>query len=442
MVALVLAGFFHRAYAAAGAVDTPTVMFAAVAVVWTVNFFLLAMYDPSRTYRTFEETKKITVASSLSVLILLGLLYLTDMLVPRTLIVSFLFFDIALLIGWRLVARMVEHSAIGAHAAPQKLLVVGANELGRQVVDIIRSSPDARVDILGFLDDEKQDNYGDLPVVGNLNETRRIVEENGIEEVVVALPHRAYDRLNQIVMDLQTLPVQVRVVPSYLSLALYRATVDDLGGLPLINLRDTALTPHERLMKRAFDLVVSTLVMIAIFPVMALIALAIKLDSPGPVFFKQTRVGENGKLFKMYKFRSMVVNAEALQTQINIKDIDGNTIHKQRNDPRVTRIGRIIRKTSLDELPQFINVIIGDMSLVGPRPELPWLVEEYQPWQRQRFAVPQGITGWWQINGRSDKPCHLNTDQDLYYIQNYSFLLDLQILVRTIPALLKGKGAF
>ncbi len=204
----------------------------------------------------------------------------------------------------------------------------------------------------------------------------------------------------------------------------------------------TGLTSSQRMMKRTFDFSVALSVLILILPVLVVLAIAIRLDSEGPVFFKQVRIGENGKTFKMYKFRSMVVNAEKLQAQINQTDIDGNTIHKMRNDPRVTRIGRILRKTSLDELPQFINVLLGDMSLVGPRPELPWLVEEYEPWQRQRFAVPQGITGWWQVNGRSDKPCHLNTDQDIYYIQNYSFLLDIKILLMTVPALLQGKGAF
>jgi exopolysaccharide biosynthesis polyprenyl glycosylphosphotransferase len=204
----------------------------------------------------------------------------------------------------------------------------------------------------------------------------------------------------------------------------------------------TGLTPRQRMMKRAFDFSVALIVLLLILPVLVVLAIAIRLDSEGPVFFKQVRIGENGKPFKMYKFRSMVVNAEKLQAQINQTDIDGNTIHKMRNDPRVTRIGRILRKTSLDELPQFINVLLGEMSLVGPRPELPWLVEEYEPWQRQRFAVPQGITGWWQVNGRSDKPCHLNTDQDIYYIQNYSFLLDIKILLMTVPALLQGKGAF
>jgi exopolysaccharide biosynthesis polyprenyl glycosylphosphotransferase len=202
------------------------------------------------------------------------------------------------------------------------------------------------------------------------------------------------------------------------------------------------LTPSQRTAKRIFDIVVSLLAIIAFSPFMAIIALAIKLTSPGPVLFKQERVGENGRIFRIYKFRSMVVNAEKLQHLVNEVTPEGKTLHKRRNDPRITSVGRVIRKTSLDELPQFFNVLLGDMSLVGPRPELPWLVEMYEPWQHRRFEVPQGITGWWQINGRSDKPCHLNTDQDVYYIENYSFMLDIIILLKTVPALLKGKGAF
>jgi len=202
------------------------------------------------------------------------------------------------------------------------------------------------------------------------------------------------------------------------------------------------LTRNQRVAKRLFDVTVASLILVAALPILALVALAIKLTSPGPMLFLQDRVGENGRLFKIYKFRSMVVNAEKLQEAVNVTDAEGNTIHKRRNDPRVTKIGKIIRKTSIDELPQLFNVIKGDMSLVGPRPELPWLVAQYQDWQYQRFNVPQGITGWWQVNGRSDKPCHLNTDQDVYYIEHYSFWLDIKILLMTIPALVKGKGAF
>jgi lipopolysaccharide/colanic/teichoic acid biosynthesis glycosyltransferase len=175
---------------------------------------------------------------------------------------------------------------------------------------------------------------------------------------------------------------------------------------------------------------------------MGLIALAIRLDSPGPVFYRSRRIGENGRIFNMIKFRTMVQNAEQLLQQVSLKDEAGRPIYKRRDDPRVTRVGRILRRASLDEFPQLLNVLRGEMSLVGPRPEMPELVEKYDLWQRRRFSVPQGVTGWWQVNGRSDKPMHLHTEEDLYYVQNYSLWLDLHILMRTIWAVVRGKGAY
>ena len=182
--------------------------------------------------------------------------------------------------------------------------------------------------------------------------------------------------------------------------------------------------------------------MIFVLPAMAIIALLIRLDSPGPVLFRQQRVGENGRLFWIYKFRTMVADAEAKQSVVLKTTDEGDVVHKIPEDPRVTRIGRFLRRTSLDELPNLFNVLKGEMSLVGPRPEMPWLVERYEPWQRRRFGVPQGMTGWWQVSGRSDKPMHLHTEDDLYYIQNYSLLLDLRILWKTIATIVKGQGAF
>jgi len=153
-------------------------------------------------------------------------------------------------------------------------------------------------------------------------------------------------------------------------------------------------------------------------------------------------MGENGRTFKMFKFRSMVANADSLQPVVSQNDQQGQQIYKTRDDPRITRLGRWLRRASLDELPQLINVLKGEMSLVGPRPEMPWLVSCYEPWQRKRFAVPPGITGWWQVNGRSDEPMHLHTEDDLYYIQHYSLLLDLRILWRTVAVVVKGEGAY
>ncbi|HIP70426.1 MAG TPA: sugar transferase, partial [Anaerolineae bacterium] len=238
------------------------------------------------------------------------------------------------------------------------------------------------------------------------------------------------------------LPVNVRIVPDYFSLALYRATAEDFGGVPMINLRDPALNDVQRLVKRMFDLALGSVMLLFWLPILAVVALAVKLDSPGPVFFRQERVGENGRIFRMIKFRTMVPGAEKMQTEISELNDDGKIIFKHPNDPRVTRVGRFLRRTSLDEMPQLFNVLKGDMSLVGPRPELPWLLDQYEIWQRKRFAVPQGMTGWWQVNGRSDKPMHLNTEDDIYYVQNYSLWMDIYIIIKTPWVVLRGKGAY
>jgi len=408
--------------------------------IWSVVFFLLSVYDPRRLYRTVDGLQSVLIATSFSLLILAGALYFSYRLLSRLLFIYFYAIDLIFLIGWRLIARLAFQLGKGQTAHARRVVVVGADVLGQEVAETIQQHAWAGLQLVGFLDDEKAGTIANLPVLGSLDETRRVVEEKRIQEVIIALPHRAFEKLNQIVMDLLALPVQVRIVPDYLSLALYRATVDDFGGLPLINLRDPALSPYQRLVKRAFDLIVGAVLTLLTLPIMAVVAVIIKLDSPGPVLFKQQRAGENGRPFTMYKFRSMSADAE--QHRVLRYDETGNPVYKTPDDPRVTRVGKFLRRASLDELPQLFNVLKGDMSLVGPRPELPWLVEKYSPWQRKRFAVPQGMTGWWQINERADKPLHLHVEDDLYYIQNYSLLLDVQILWKTLPAVLKRKGAF
>ena len=194
--------------------------------------------------------------------------------------------------------------------------------------------------------------------------------------------------------------------------------------------------------KRVFDLIVGSFALVLSLPLMALAAFFVYFEDGPPVIFRQKRVGKDGRLFEIYKFKTMVNNAEQWHGQIETRDAHGNPIYKNPEDPRVTRVGRILRRSSLDELPQLFNVLTGTMSLVGPRPELPHLVKKYESWQYQRFAVPPGMTGWWQISGRSDRPMHLHTEDDLYYIQNRSIWLDLQIIFRTIWVVIRGKGAY
>ena len=208
----------------------------------------------------------------------------------------------------------------------------------------------------------------------------------------------------------------------------------------MINFNPAPLTKKQRLVKRVFDLIASIFMLILSLPLMILAAIAIRIDSPGPILLKQKRVGENGNLFGMYKYRSMV--QEAMNQVENPGQNNGNQTHKLPEDPRTTRVGRLLRRSSLDELPQLFNVIRGEMSLVGPRPELPIFVDQYQPWQKERLTCPQGMTGWWQINGRNLQPMYRYTEYDLYYIQHYSFWLDITIFLKTIWVVICGKGAF
>ncbi len=194
--------------------------------------------------------------------------------------------------------------------------------------------------------------------------------------------------------------------------------------------------------KRLLDVLVGSVVLLAGLPVLLIAAVLIHLEDGGPAFFIQRRVGLRGRPFKMYKLRTMVRDAEALGALVERRDPNGRPIYKSRDDVRVTKIGRFLRRLSIDELPQLLNVLKGEMSLVGPRPELTHIVPNYEAWQVRRLAVLPGITGWWQVTGRSDKPMHLHTEADLYYIRHYSLWLDLEIMLRTVPAVLVGRGAY
>jgi len=342
---------------------------------------------------------------------------------------------------WRGVLRLAFRRQWSQNLQRRRVLILGAGVVGRRLEQQIRQQPFLGLEITGFLDDHpaKQSAAG---VLGDLDQVRQVVQQKEVEDVVIALPLSAYQRLNQMAAILHDLPVRVWVIPDYFSLTMHRAAVEDFAGIPMLYLRAPALTEYQRMVKRAFDLFVCALGLPPALVVMGLVALAIRLEGRGPILYCPMRVGENGRLFRMYKFRTMVVGADKLQARVTHQDDQGREIHKIPDDPRVTRVGRFLRRKSLDELPQIFNVIRGEMSLVGPRPEMPELVDKYEPWQRKRFVVPQGMTGWWQVNGRSDRPMHLHTEDDLYYVQHYSIWLDLQILFRTVWVALRGKGAY
>jgi len=424
----------------------PWFLYPVATLCWVISLYNSRSYDPQYVLRWFREAQAVLLGGLLCTGLLAGVLYFILRDFSRLQYGYFIVLAEMLLLGYRGFLRITYRVfRIQRQGARSRVLVVGAGMLGKRIGRAILNYSRWGFDLIGYLDDDQKKQgfrLNNVPVMGTIDDVVLVVRERGIEEVWVALPLRAYARLDDLVEALDEYAVRIYIVPDYSTHALVRAQAEVFAGLPVIGLREGVIDDASLMIKRMFDMVLTISSLLVALPLMGLIALAIKLDSTGPALFRQERVGENGALFGMWKFRTMVRDAESRQDEVLEVMDDGRVLHKHEDDPRVTRVGRFLRRYSLDELPQLFNVLSGEMSLVGPRPEMPWLVDKYEHWQRQRFAVPQGITGWWQINDRSDKPMHLNTEDDLYYVYNYSLWLDVIILLRTPWSVLRGRGAF
>ncbi len=435
---------FGRESAGMSFIDLPILV--AVALVWAFFLRLFGAYDPKRLSTFVDEGRSVLFAVMAGMVVLSSFFYMFNLEYrSRMSFVYFLAIDLALLLNFRLIARYVIRSMVEGGYSVRRVVLVGLTKVGKELAYVIRTQPWSGLVLAGFVDDDQSQQNAEIegrPVLGTTDNLSKIICDYSIDDVIVALPGREHDRIAEIVLGLQTCPVRVRVVPDLFEMVSVRAHVEDFWGVPLIGLRDPVITGFDRAFKRVFDLLASSILLVLLSPAMLLIALAIRLDSHGPAIFRQERVGENGKPFFMYKFRTMRDGADRMVSKLEEQGVYGNGVYKVKDDPRVTRVGRILRRISLDELPQMINVLKGEMSLVGPRPEQPWIVDRYECWQRKRLSVMPGMTGWWQVNGRSDRPMYLNTEYDLYYIQNYSPILDLKILWKTVWVVLKGKGAY
>jgi len=420
----------------------PPLLYLLFPLVWALINSALAIYDGRKYLRVMDEFSAVSLSTLIASISAAGILYFSYRDVSRALFVVFILLAYLTCLVWRILVRIYFRTQITSQGGARHVLVVGSGTLGQKVKAQLLESEMPNLTFSGFVDDRMAKITGDESLLGDAAEIRDILKWHQITDVIIALPHSAYHQMGEIVQKMEDLPVQVWVALGFFDLALYNTTIEDFAGIPMLDLRASAIDDYQRMVKRAFDVFFGSIILLLALPLMALSALMVFLDNGAPILFRQKRVGENGRLFDMLKFRTMIRNAEQLQGQVEKRDEDGNIIHKSKDDPRITRIGHFLRRYSLDELPQFFNVIKGDMSLVGPRPEMPYLVEKYQPWQRKRFAIPPGITGWWQVNGRSDKPMHLHTEDDLYYIQNYSIWLDVQIIFRTVWVVLVGKGAY
>ena len=419
----------------------------------TLTVLLLGIYKLNGVYNQprgaswFDEVYRLMTGTATGIIVMVFVI----VFLFRPLFFSRLIFFYAgvlvtiLLSGSRLVKRMVRNRLRQKGLGVDRLLIVGAGEVGRTVMRHVVAQPSLGYHVIGFVDDDPDKGATDIgrfQAMGSTANLPRLVKELAIDEVIITLPWMYHRKIVSIIAQCEREQVRVRIVPDMFQMTLSHLDVEDLSGIPMIGVRDISISSGRMLFKRTVDVAISLLGLILLFPFFLLLALIIRLDSPGPVLFTQIRVGKGERLFACYKFRSMYHGADEEKEKLMDRNEAKGVFFKIRDDPRITKAGRFLRRLSLDELPQLFNVLMGHMSVVGPRPAPPSEVQRYQPWHKRRLEVAPGITGLWQVSGRSELSFDEMVLLDLYYIENWSPLLDLQILLRTAPKVILGHGAY
>lgn len=423
----------------------PEVYLAALVIivpVYLILYYFFHLYTSKRLQGRREELKNIVQANVIGLLLIITLLYIgKERLMHFSRMMIFVFFVLNVILEEisRLMIRQVLYRMRKQGFNQKHILLVGYSRAAEEFIDRVKANPSWGYVVRGILDDnvERGYIYKGIKVLGRIDNLLVILPENKLDEIAITLSIREYSRLEEIVMLCEKSGVHTKFIPDYNSIIPTRPYTEDLMGLPVINIRHVPLsTGFNKSVKRMVDLIGASLATLIFSPVMLVTALLIKLTSPGPVIFSQERVGRQNKTFKMYKFRSMAVQ----------KPKEEEKAWTKKDDPRVTGVGKVIRRTSIDELPQLFNVLKGDMSLIGPRPERPYYVEKFKeeiPRYMIKHQVRPGMTGWAQVNGfRGDTSIRGRIDCDLYYIENWTLGLDIKILFLTIFRGFVNKNAY
>ncbi|TNJ55276.1 undecaprenyl-phosphate glucose phosphotransferase [Paenibacillus hemerocallicola] len=405
------------------------------------GYFVL-FYSSKRRRRFSFEVFKIVQVHLIAIFILLGILFIVkEVHVSRAFLVLLVASSVVFLTIYRYMIKT------GLKYFREKgynklfVLIIGAGSLGRRFYENLYLHPEHGYEVVGFLDDYQTSHESEYmrykPILGTTAELEQVLRDVLIDEVIIALPLDAHHKYGNIISNCEKAGVKIMIIPDYFDYLPARPYFDNFAGIPLINVRDIPLDDfRNRVAKRAFDIIFAFLALLFTSPLLVIIFIAIKLTSPGPVLFKQERVGLNRRRFMMYKFRTMEV----------MPQVSSDTEWTQPNDPRRTRLGKFLRKTSLDELPQFFNVLMGHMSVVGPRPERPHFVEQFKegvPKYMIKHHIRPGITGWAQASGlRGDTSIEERIKHDIFYIENWTFLFDIKIILKTIFNGFVNKNAY
>lgn len=403
---------------------------------------LFSLYAQTRKTRYADEALKLIQVHAISLFLMLSFMFLVKQVdISRMYLGIYMALNIMSIMVYRYILKRSLQSLRRRGFNKQFVLILGAGTLGCKFYDHLQQYPELGYEVIGFLDDRREwedsESQRYKPIIGKVEQLERILQSETVDDVVLALPLTAHSRFSRIISACEKSGVRTLIIPDFFDFLPARPYFDNFAGMPLINVRDIPLDlAGNRLIKRVFDIVFSLFAIIVTLPVMLLTAIGIKLTSKGPIIFKQERVGLNRRNFQMYKFRSMRFLPE---------DPPDNGWTTE-NDPRRTRFGAFLRRTSLDELPQFFNVLAGHMSVVGPRPERPYYVDQFReevPKYMVKHHVRPGITGYAQANGlRGDTSIEERIEHDLFYIENWSILLDIKIILKTIINGFINKNAY
>jgi len=398
-------------------------------VILVIVFYFFGLYEQKIRLESTSEIFTVIKAVLLTAVLLMAGSFLYKYDYSRGFVVIFIGFGLVFLNIGRYIIRTWQKYLVSKGRNLTKILIIGAGKPGRRLAKQIHKYKDFGYKIIGFLDDKVKN--ANVEILGTVRRLSKVIKDNEIDIVFVSDPTMPHEKMLELMTECGNLNVKFKLVSSLYEILAGNIDINEIEGIPSVDVKPKRANIFYRFVKRFLDIVLSIVGLIIALPLWLGIVVLIRLDSKGPAHFVHTRIGKDGKEFNLFKFRTMKKSSKSYETA-PIKA----------SDKRITRIGRFLRKTSLDELPQLINIIKGEMSLVGPRPEMPFIVEKYSKWQRKRLEVKPGLTGLWQILGRKDLPLHENIEYDFYYIQNQSLLLDLVILIKTVWAVVKGKGAF
>jgi len=417
-------------------------------------FFLFNLYNWDNIYRGSGYYTRIFKAISINIVVIIIFGYLFETFSFSRIWIFLLFFTSAFLIFLsRLIIEIVTQKLIQKLHLSSRVLIVGVGEHAKRIEDSLNKYSHGLYKVVGYVDKleklkacreylEESLYQKKNIIMGCLEDLKEIVKKSGAQRIIISSPEYKYYEILNILEELKGLDVSILIFPGFFEFSIRRMAMREIGGIPLMQVTNIGFFGLNLFYKNMIDYVLGSILFLFFISIYLIIGVIIKLDSKGPIFFKQKRYTKDYREFYIYKFRSMYIDAEERLKELRKYNEADGPVFKIRSDPRITRVGRFLRKFSIDELPQLINVLQGELSLVGPRPPIPEEVEQYDEWQKRRLNVKQGITGLWQISGRSNLNFEEMAKLDLYYIQNWSITLDIKIILKTIPAILFGKGAY